>query len=131
MRRLLDPSVWYPRGMPDIRELLDANLHRVFGNRDPVSRRAAIERTFSEDVVFSDPDETVVGWDALERKAAGLLDGAPAEFVFADEGPAYLAGDLGIQAWSFGPAAAPVARGVDLITVRDGRIAELRTALAA
>lgn len=123
--------MWYPRRMSDVEELLDANLHRVFGNRDPAARRQAIDEVYAEDVVFADPDETVVGRDALERKAAGLLDGAPAVFVFADEGPAYVAGDLGVQAWSFGPAGAPVARGVDLITVREGRIVELRTALAA
>jgi ketosteroid isomerase-like protein len=117
--------------MSTVAELLDANLHRVFGNRDPASRRRAIDEVYAEDVVFADPDATVVGRDALEQKAAALLDGAPESFVFADEGPAYLAGDLGVQAWSFGPAGAPVARGVDVITVRDGRIVELRTALAA
>jgi ketosteroid isomerase-like protein len=117
--------------MGTVAELLDANLHGVFGNRDPLARRRAIDEVYAEDVVFADPDETVVGRDALERKAAGLLDGAPEEFVFADEGPAYIAGELGVQAWTFGPEGAPVARGVDLITVRDGRITELRTALAA
>jgi hypothetical protein len=123
--------MWYPRDVTDVGELLNANLHGVFGNRDAVSRRRAIEATFAEEIVFSDPDETVVGWDALERKAAGLLDGAPAEFVFADQGPAYLAGDLGVQAWAFGPEGAPIVRGVDVIRVRDGRIVELQTALAS
>lgn len=117
--------------MRDVGELLEANLHRVFGNRDAQSRRSSIEETFAEDVTFSDPDETVVGWDAVERKAAGLLADARADFVFADDGLAYIAGDLGVQAWAFGPAGAPVVRGVDVITVRDGRIVELRTALAS
>ncbi|ROS78098.1 hypothetical protein EDF24_0868 [Curtobacterium sp. PhB130] len=34
-------------------ELLTANLHDVFGNSDPESRRAAIERTFAPDVAFA------------------------------------------------------------------------------
>ncbi len=123
--------MWYSGVMTAVGELLDANLHRVFGNRDPVSRRRAIDEVFAEDIRFSDPDETVVGRDALETKAAGLLDGAPASFVFADDGSAYVAGDLGVQAWAFGPEGEPVARGVDVITVRDGVIVELRTALAA
>ncbi|WP_291048734.1 nuclear transport factor 2 family protein [Herbiconiux sp.] len=115
--------------MPTVSELLAANLHDVFGNRDPESRRAAIEASFAADVVFTDPEETVEGWDALEAKAAGLLDGAPADFVFADDGLAYVSADTGVQAWTFGPSGAPVARGVDIITVRDGRITELLTLL--
>lgn len=117
--------------MSTIDELLTANLERVFGNRDAASRQEAVREVYADGVVFTDPDETVTGWDALERKAAGLLAGAPADWVFADEGPRYIAGDLGVLAWTFGPAGAPVVRGVDVITVLDGRIAELRTALAA
>lgn len=116
--------------MPTITELLTANLAEVFGNRDAASRRSAIERVYAEDVVFSDPEEEVRGWDALEAKAAGLLDGAPESFVFADAGPVYLARDTGALAWTFGPEGAPVARGVDVIEVRDGRIHALRTLLA-
>ncbi|MBW8872376.1 MAG: nuclear transport factor 2 family protein [Leifsonia sp.] len=116
--------------MPTITELLSANLIEVFGNRDAHSRRAAIERTYTEDVVFADPEGEVTGWDALEAKAAGLLDGAPQSFVFADVGPVYLGAASGALAWTFGPEGEPVARGVDVIEVRDGRIAALRTLLA-
>ena len=116
--------------MPTITELLSANLREVFGNRDAVSRRAAIERTYTADVVFADPEGEVTGWDALEAKAAALLEGSPASFAFADAGPVYLGRDTGALAWTFGPEGAPVARGVDVIEVRDGRIATLRTLLA-
>jgi len=116
--------------VPTITELLSANLHDVFGNRDAASRREAIERTYTEDVAFTDPEEQVRGWDALEAKAAGLLDGAPAEFAFAAVGPVYVGTDSGALAWTFGPAGAPVARGVDVIEVRDGRIVSLLTLLA-
>lgn len=115
--------------MPTVSELLATNLHDVFGNRDAGSRRAAIEASFADDVLFADPEESVTGWDALEAKAAALLDGAPADFAFADDGLAYVSPDTGVQGWTFGPAGAPVARGVDIITVRDGRITELRTLL--
>jgi hypothetical protein len=47
--------------MPDAKELLHSNLHEVFSERDPDERRAAIERTYAEDVKFIDPEGEVVG----------------------------------------------------------------------
>jgi len=111
------------------RELLEANLSQVFGNRDATSRRAAIDAFYTEDVVFTDPEETVTGRDALEAKASGLIDGAPAEFVFAPDGIDYVGVDSAALAWTFGPSGDPVARGIDVITVRDGRISALLTLL--
>ena len=113
--------------MSEIADLLAANLHRVFGNRDAGARRAAIEEVYAADVAFTDPDGAVVGWDALEEKAAALLSAVPDTFAFTDDGPVYAGGDFGALAWAFGPAGAPVARGIDAVTVRDGRIATLRT----
>jgi hypothetical protein len=115
----------------DIATLLSENLHRVFGNRDPESRRRAIAELYADDVVFVDPEETLAGVDALDRKVVSLLEQAPPTFVFQQEGPVYVAPGFGAVAWSLGPAGAPVVRGVDVITVVDGRIVELRTALAA
>jgi ketosteroid isomerase-like protein len=110
-------------------ELLTSNLHRVFGERDAASRRAAIDEVYAPDVVFTDPEGSVTGRDALAAKATALLDGAPADFVFVADGIAYTGAETGALAWAFGPAGSPVARGIDLITVRDGRIAELHTLL--
>ena len=39
--------------------LLTRNLHDVFGENDPVHRRAAIDEIFTEDCVFYDPNEGV------------------------------------------------------------------------
>ena len=116
--------------MTTVRDLLSANLHQVFGNRDAVSRREAIEATYTSDVVFGDPEGQVTGRDALEAKAAGLIDGAPANFVFVEDGIVYAGGNSGALSWAFGPSGSPVARGIDVITVRDGRISELRTLLS-
>ena len=111
-------------------ELLTANLQGVFGERDAAARHAVALTTYTDDVRFIDPEETVVGRDALEAKAAALLEGAPG-FVFADDGPAYVAGDRAVMAWAFGPEGAPpVARGVDVLTITDGRISEVLTLLA-
>jgi hypothetical protein len=115
--------------MATVDELLTANLHGVFGERDAARRRRAIDEAFSDDVRFTDPEGTVEGRDALDAKAAGLLAQAPDSFVFAEDGPRYIGADTGVLAWAFGPEGAPVARGVDVLTVRDGRIVDLRTLL--
>ncbi|TQS45255.1 nuclear transport factor 2 family protein [Cryptosporangium phraense] len=112
-----------------IEELLQANLLDVFNERDGERRRAAITRTYHEDVVFSDPDEQVAGRDALDAKAQHILDGAP-DFVFSPAGPILVNHDLGYLAWNFGPEGQePVVRGVDIALVRDGLIANVYTLL--
>jgi hypothetical protein len=112
-----------------IEKLMNANLHEVFGERDPERRRAAIERTYTEDVEFLDPEEIVVGYDDLDAKAGRLLAGAP-EFVFSAAGPVYVNHDMGYLAWNLGPEGQPpVVRGVDSCFVRDGRIAKVYTLL--
>ncbi|MFF2371712.1 nuclear transport factor 2 family protein [Agromyces sp. NPDC058110] len=116
--------------MISISELLAANLHDVFGNRDAATRREAIERVYTDDVVFTDPEGTVRGRSAVEDKAASLLAGAPGDFVFAEDGARYLGDDVGALAWAFGPVDAPVVRGIDVITVVDGRISSVRTFFA-
>jgi hypothetical protein len=116
--------------MTDVTDLLEGNLLRVFGNRDAASRAAAVQELYAEDVVFIDPDETVVGREALDRKAAAILAGVPEDVEFAEEGPRYLGDGFGALAWRLGPAESPIARGIDVLTVRDGRITEVRTGLA-
>lgn len=117
--------------MNTVSDLLAANLHEVFGNRDPHSRRAAIERTYTEDVAFTDPEGVSTGWDALEDKARALLDKVPSDFGFAEDGRRYAGPHGGALAWAFGPENEPAVRGIDIITVRDGRIATLLTMFTA
>jgi hypothetical protein len=112
-----------------IEDLMTANLLEVFGERDPARRRAAIERTYTDDVVFLDPDEVVEGYDAIDAKAGRLLEGAPG-FVFSPAGPIYVNHDMGYLAWNLGPEGQePVVRGFDACFIRDGRIAKVYTVL--
>ena len=112
--------------MPDAAELLHMNLH-VFSERDPEKRRAAIERTYVEDVRFIDPDGESVGLEALNDRAQRILDDAPADFLLEEDGLAYVSSDTGVQPWRFGPPGTPVVRGVDILTVREGRVSVVRT----
>ena len=113
--------------MPRVSELLSANLHEVFGNRDPIARRKAIQEVYSEDVVFTDPEGTVQGRSAVDDKAAALLAGVPVDFEFVEDGERYVGADIGALAWAFGPVGAPVARGIDVLTILDGTITSVRT----
>lgn len=115
--------------MATIEELMRATLLEVFDERDPARRRAAIERTYASDVTFSDPAEVVVGHEALDAKAQGILDGAPG-FAFSPAGPVRVNQDLGQLAWNFGPPGQPpVVRGMDIALVEDGLISRIYTLL--
>ena len=113
--------------MASVSDLLSANLHDVFGNRDASARRETIDRIYSEDVVFTDPEGTAQGRSALDDKATGLLAGVPNDFIFTEDGERYVDTNIGALAWAFGPVDAPVARGIDVITVLDGTITSVRT----
>lgn len=117
--------------MPDAKELLHSNLHEVFSERDPDKRRAAIERTYAENVKFIDPEGEIVGRQALNDRAQKLLDDAPADFVLEEDGPRYVSPETAALAWRLGPPGSPVARGIDILTVRDGRVSVLTTLLAS
>ena len=112
--------------MPDAAELLQMNRD-VFSERDPEKRRAAIERTYAEDVRFIDPEGEVVGREALNDRAQKILDDAPTDFVLEEDGLAYVSPDTGVQPWRFGPTGSPVVRGIDVLTARDGSVSVVRT----
>jgi hypothetical protein len=103
----------------------------VFSERDPEKRREAIERTYAEDVRFIDPESESVGRQALNDRAQKILDDAPADFVLEEDGPKYVSADTAAQAWRFGPPGSPVVRGIDILTVSDGRVSVVRTLIGS
>jgi len=90
----------------------------------------AIGRTYTEDVTFIDPDGEFVGWQALSDQAQKHLDGLLAGYVFEEDGPTYAGTDTAALAWRFGPPGKPIARGIDILTIRDGRVSAVRTLIA-
>jgi hypothetical protein len=117
--------------MPEANELLHSNLHEVFSERDRERRWAAIERTYTQDVRFIDPDGEVIGWQALSDQAQKVLDSVAAGFVFEEDGPMYFGANNAALAWRFGPPGKPVARGLDVLTISDGRISMVRTLITS
>lgn len=117
----------------DVTTLVQANLTEIFGQRDLELRRDAMHRLYVEDVVFTDPEGTVIGFDAVEAKISGLLDKNPEAFVFTQDGPVYALHEaLAGLAWTLGPEGGRAAlRGMDVVTISDGRITSIQTLLAS
>jgi hypothetical protein len=114
-----------------IRELMLANLLAVFNERDPKRRLDVIARNYTEDVIWSDPDGTIQGHEAMNEQAQKLLDRMP-DFVFSAAGPVHVSRDLGLLNFNLGvPKQCPAVSGIDVALVRDGRIAVLHTLLTA
>ena len=71
-----------------ISTLLLRNLSDVFGENDPVRRRAAIDETFHEDAVFYDPRGGIFrGRDEIER-IAGVIKASHPDFEYQPPLPA-------------------------------------------
>ena len=117
--------------MQDATELLRINLHEVTSERDPEKRRAAIERAYVEDLTFLDSEAELVGRQAFSDRVQKILDDAPADFVLEEDGPAYVGPDTAAQPWRFGPPGNPALRGMDVLTLRDGKVSAVRGLLGS
>jgi hypothetical protein len=108
-----------------------ANLFAVFSERDPGRRLEVIARNYTEDVIWTDPDGTTHGHEAMNEQAQKLLDRMP-DFAINAAGPVHVSRDLGLLAFNLGlPEQPPAVSGIDVALVRDGRIARLYTLLNA
>lgn len=106
-------------------DLLHRNLEEVFGEGDPARRRAAIEELYTDDCVLYVPDDVLFGRDAVDG-FAGELRSTQTHFVYTHRGEAQALHNGGIVAWGSGPKGEPPAyTGLDVIVVRDGKIASL------
>jgi hypothetical protein len=111
--------------MPNsISTLLKRNLTDVFGENDPVRRRAAIEEIFAEDAVFYDPNKNVYRGRAEIDRIAGALRETHRDFTYQPVAEPEEVGNSGRIRWVEGrPGEAPEIAGTDFIIARDGRIA--------
>jgi hypothetical protein len=107
-----------------ISTLLLRNLDDVFGEIDPVRRRAVIDEIFHEDAAFHDPNGGVYrGRDEIDR-IAGVIRAAHPDFRYQPLSPPEERGDGGRVRWVSGSAGKPPAyAGTDFIIARDGKIA--------
>jgi hypothetical protein len=110
----------------DYDSILQANLKRVFGERDASLRIAAIRDLYSPDAVLYEPDSIKAGYDAISQAVDELLASLPPTFVFSPIGPAIGHHGLARLRWRAGPPEGPVAvTGTDVARIEAGRIASL------
>ena len=106
-------------------ELLQRNLHGVFGERDALRRRQELETIWLAKGVFIDPDGRYEGIAAIDRRVAEL-QALHAGFVFTQLGNPQDMHGVGKLAWGFGPAGQQhVVSGIDIAVTRDGKLLEL------
>ena len=86
--------------------LMRRNLLEVFNEPDPARRAAVIAVTYTEDVVWHEPDRIIRGRKELERRAEQLRAENP-DWVFRPVGPASELDDIGHLGFQYGPADQP------------------------
>jgi hypothetical protein len=106
-----------------VSNLLTRNLRDVFGESDPVRRRAAIDEIFTEDCVFYEPKGIYRGRDEIDR-VAGVIRATHPDFRYQPIAEPEELGNVGRVQWVSGrPGEPPAYAGTDFIIARNGRIA--------
>lgn len=112
-----------------VETLMLANLLEVFNQRNAVARRAAIERTYAEDVRWVDSEGETTGRAALDAKCVALQSNL-GDLQFAAVEPVHELAGFGHLGWRLVDRnGSPQGSGFDVALIRDGRIAELFTVL--
>jgi hypothetical protein len=110
----------------DYNRLMQANLARVFNERDAALRIVAIRELYAEDAGLYEPDTSAKGHAAISEAVTALLAHLPPNFVFSAAGPAIGHHNIGRLKWRAGPPEGPVAvNGMDVAHVEKGRIHSL------
>jgi hypothetical protein len=114
----------------DYDDLMQANLARVFGERDTSRRTKAIAQLYADDAILYEPDASATGHAAINQAVKALLASLPPNFVFSAIGPAVGHHGIGRLRWQSGPPNGPVAvTGTDVARVEGGRIQTLHVFL--
>ena len=110
--------------------LMQANLVRVFGERDASRRTKAIAEFYADDAVLYEPGAAARGRAAINRAVETLLSNLSPNFVFTAIGPAVGHHGVGRLRWQSGPPHGPVAvTGTDVARIEGGRIHTLHVFL--
>jgi hypothetical protein len=110
--------------------VMQANLARVFGERDRLRRTKAIAQLYADDAVLYEPSASATGQAAINQAVETLLSSLPPNFAFTAIGPAVGHHGVGRLRWQSGPPNGPVAvTGTDVARIEGGRIHTLHVFL--
>lgn len=117
----------------DFDGLMQANLARVFGERDASRRMKAITELYADDAtLYEPPDTSATGHAAISQAVGTLLSNLPPNFVFTAIGRAVGHHGMGRLRWQSGPPNGPAAvTGTDVARIEGGRIQTLHVFLDA
>lgn len=106
--------------------LMQANVRRVFNERNADQRRAALSELYAEDAILYDSETVAVGQKAISEAVNSLLVSLPANFVLSAAGRAVGHNGAGRLLWRAGPPKGPAAvTGTDVAFIESGRIKRL------
>jgi len=106
--------------------LLQANLFRVFNERDAERRRLAIAELYEPEAVLYEPQTEATGHTAINAAVETLLASLPADFEFTVAARAVGHHSVGRLRWQSGPRnGAAVVTGTDVALFGNGRIRAL------
>jgi hypothetical protein len=109
---------------------MQANVRRVFSERDAAKRLNAIRELYAEDATLHEPQSSARGHVAICDVVSALLASLPANFAFIPAGPAVGHHGVGRLNWRSGPPGAPPAvTGTDVARFEGGRIQSLHVFL--
>jgi hypothetical protein len=110
----------------DTSVLMENNLNQVWNERDPVFRRAAIERIYSATANLYHVGENVTGFDAINESVSATQKMLPSDFVFTKLKEVIINNNLGRLIWGAGPEGQPpVATGMHVADFENGKIKSL------
>ena len=120
----LQPSAATSANAPiDYDAMMQANLTRVFSERDPSRRLQAIRELYDEDAQLHEPQGSAQGHEAISQAVTDLLAHLPSNFTFTPVRPAAGQNGVGRLQWRSGPPNGPAAvTGTDVAHFQDGLI---------
>jgi|SRR5712671_3041101 len=106
--------------------LLQANLKRVFNERDAGRRGQAIQELYAPDATLYEPEDKYSGTEAIARAVTELLAALPPTLVFSMAAPPMQNHHMGKLLWKGHlPDGTAVVTGTDIAQVSEGRIRSL------
>jgi SnoaL-like domain len=110
-------------GTVDLDALMQANVIRIFNERNSSLRLAALRELYTEDATLYDPETAATGQQAISEAVDSLHRMLPADFVFTATGHAVGHNGVGRLFWRAGPPNGPAAvTGIDVAHIENGRI---------